>query len=190
MMPLAEAGNLLGQTFGKYGFLGYVSPDSELRDVARAQEEVLNKYGVDLGFREDIYEAVKAYSQTKGAKKLEGERARYLEFTMRDYRRNGFDESAEAREKLQELQNRMVELGLEFEKNLAEWKDGIEVPADSSARSSRSRPGTRATRETSSCSRRRSRSATRWRGSSATSRGPTIASRPGWPRTRTPRSTS
>ena len=67
MMPLADVGNLLGQTFGRYGFLGYVSPDSGLRDVARTQEETLNKYGVDLGFREDIYEAVKSYSETDEA---------------------------------------------------------------------------------------------------------------------------
>jgi thimet oligopeptidase len=130
MLPLHGIGNLLGQTFGRYHFLGYVAPESELRDVARAQEEVLNKYGVELGFREDIYRAVKAYSETAEAGERTGERARYLEFTLRDYRRNGFDESAETRDEIKALRKRLVELGLTFEKNLAEWKDGIEVPPD------------------------------------------------------------
>jgi thimet oligopeptidase len=133
MRPLSDVANLLGQAFGKYSFLGYVAPDSALRDVARAREEVLNKYSVDLGFREDIYDAVKAYAGTDEAKRLEGERARYLAFTLRDYRRNGFEESKETRAKIQEQQKRLVELGLEFEKNLAEWKDGIELPPDRTA---------------------------------------------------------
>jgi thimet oligopeptidase len=133
MRPLSDVQNVLGQAFGKFSFLGYVSPDSTLREVARAREEVLNKYAVDLGFREDIYDAVKAFPGTSEAKQLQGERARYLEFTLRDYRRNGFEESKETRDKIKERQKRLVELGLEFEKNLAEWKDGIEVPPDRTA---------------------------------------------------------
>jgi thimet oligopeptidase len=130
MIPLHQIGDLLGITFGKYAFLGYVSTDEELRDVARAQEEAMDKYVVDLGFREDIYQGVKAYSKSKEAKRLEGEHARFLEFTLRDYRRNGFEETKKTRDAVKALQNRLVELSVEFEKNLAEWKDGIEVSPD------------------------------------------------------------
>ena len=130
MLPLNSINVLMGQTFGRYAFMGYVSDDAELREVARGQEELLDKYGVDLGFREDVYEAVAAYAGSDEAKALTGERARYLEFALRDFRRNGFGESKEIRDEVQELKNRLVELGVQFEKTLADWKDGIEVPPD------------------------------------------------------------
>jgi thimet oligopeptidase len=130
MLPMGRVEDVLGQAFGKYAFMAYVSKDEKLRDVARAQEEAMNKYGVDLGFREDIYNAVKSYSNSADAKALTGERKRFLDFTLRDYRRNGFELSKSKREKVQKLQKRMVELGLAFEKNINEWDDGIEVPPD------------------------------------------------------------
>jgi len=130
MIPLGRVQDVLGTAFGKYAFMAYVAGDDKLRDAAHAQEEAMNKYGVDLGFREDIYKAVKSYSGSADAKALTGERKRFLDFTLRDYRRNGFELSKDKREKIQKMQKRLVELGLEFEKNIDEWDDGIEVPPD------------------------------------------------------------
>lgn len=128
MRPIEDLSVLFGDSFGKYAFLGYVSTDAELRDVARDQENATRKFGVDLGFNEELYEAIAAYAETDAAKKLTGERARYLERELRDFRRNGFGLSKETRDRVQELQKQMVEISSEFEKTLAEWKDGIEVP--------------------------------------------------------------
>jgi thimet oligopeptidase len=133
MNPLEELAAVMGQAFGRYAFLGYVSTDAELREAARAQEEAMNKHEVALGFREDLYEAVHAYAATDEAKALTGERARALEFTLRDYRRNGFGLPAETRDEIKGLRERLVELSQEFEKNVAEWEDGIEVPPDRAA---------------------------------------------------------
>jgi thimet oligopeptidase len=130
LYPLHRLQDLLGQAFGKYAFLGYVSPDPDLREAARTQEEGLDKYTVDLGFREDVFDAVLAYSRTAEAAESTGERRRFLDFTLRDYRRNGFGRGPEVREEVQEMKRRLVELGLEYEQNLADWKDGIEVPPD------------------------------------------------------------
>jgi len=130
MQPLEKVADGLSQAFGKYAFLGYTSPDSTIREAARSREEALDKYQVALGFREDLYDAVQAYSETAEAKALTGERARLMEFEMRDYRRNGFGRPAEVREKVKELREKLVALGVEFQKNLAEWDDAIEVPPD------------------------------------------------------------
>jgi thimet oligopeptidase len=128
LLPLNSIEDLLGKAFGKYAFLGYVATDEALREMARTEEEKMNKYGVDLGFREDVYNAVLAYSKTKEAKGLQGERARYLEFALRDYRRNGFGLDADVRKQVQDLRNELVELGTVFDKTLADWEDGIVVP--------------------------------------------------------------
>ncbi len=133
MRPLTRIEDLLGKAFGKYAFMAYVAGDKTLRDAARAQEESMNKFGVDLGFREDVYAAVRAYADTPEAKSLSGEKKRYLDFVLRDYRRNGFELSKKKRESIQAMQKRLVELGLEFEKNIAEHDDGIEVAPDRTA---------------------------------------------------------
>ncbi len=130
MRPVDDVGGILGGAFGKYAFMAYVSSDVALRDVARAQDEAMDKYSVDLGFREDVYDAVKAYSETAEAKALTGERARLLEFNLRDYRRNGFGKPKKVRDEVQQLQARLVELSVQFQKTLADWEDGIEVPPD------------------------------------------------------------
>jgi len=130
MLPLNAVQDVLGQAFGKYAFFAYVAQDEDLRDVGREQEELMEKYGVDLSFREDVYDAVSAYAKTADAKALAGERARLLEFTLRDYRRNGFGLGPEVRAEVQDLMNQLVELGSEFQKALAEWEDGVEVPPD------------------------------------------------------------
>ncbi|HMB71604.1 MAG TPA: M3 family metallopeptidase, partial [bacterium] len=75
----------------------------------------------------------RAYADTDDAEALTGERARALEHTLRDYRRNGFEQTAETRDEIKQLRERLVEIGQEYEKNLAEWDDGIEVPADRTA---------------------------------------------------------
>lgn len=133
MDPMNRVEAVLGEAFGKYAFMAYVSSDKTLRDVSRAQEESMNKYGVDLSFREDLYAAVSDYAKSAEAKSLTGEHKRYLDFVLRDYRRNGFELSKNKRESLQKMQKRLVELGLEFQNNIAEWDAGIEVPPDRTA---------------------------------------------------------
>ncbi|HMB68957.1 MAG TPA: M3 family metallopeptidase, partial [bacterium] len=130
MGPLNRLADVLHQAFGKYAFHGYVAADDELREIAREQEEVMDRYRVDLSFREDIYGAVKTYSETGDAVGLRGERARLLEFSLRDYRRNGFGLGAEVRAEVQELQGQLVALNAAFQKELADWQDGIVVPED------------------------------------------------------------
>ena len=128
MGPINELSDDLHQTFGKFAFLGYVADDADLREIAREGEQRLDKYQVDLGFREDVYEAIRAYSESADAKALTGERARLLEFTLRDYRRRGFGMDKEVRDRVQDLQKELVELGNQFDKTLADWEDGILVP--------------------------------------------------------------
>src|SRR5690606_25293621 len=123
MQPLDEVANVLGQADGTYGFMAYVHPDEALRAVALENEQRLETYSTGLGFREDVYRAVREYAETAEAKALEGVEARLLERTLRDYRRNGFDLSPEQRARVQELKERLVRLGVQFRRNIDEYED-------------------------------------------------------------------
>ena len=90
-LALEAAADIIGQASGAYAFMAYVSADDGVRETAREWDEKLSKYAVELGFRDDLYGAVKQYAATTEAAALEGEELRLLERTLRDYRRNGFD---------------------------------------------------------------------------------------------------
>ena len=122
---LEAATDGVGQASGQYAFMAYVADNGDVRDAARASEERIDKYFVDLSFREDLYGAIKAY--TARGEALEGEEARLLEYELRDYRRNGFELPEAERAKVRELRDELVSLGVEFQKNISEWDDGILV---------------------------------------------------------------
>jgi len=125
LQPLDEVANVLGRAGGRYGFLAYVHPDEALRATALECEQRLETYGTTLGFREDVYRAVRAYAGTPEALALEGVPARFLERTLRDYRRNGFELTPEVRARVQELRERLVTLGTDFRRNIDEHEDAL-----------------------------------------------------------------
>jgi Zn-dependent oligopeptidase len=127
MQPLEELAVLTSHAYGQGPFLGNVSIDEEIRDTARAAEERLTKWQVELEFREDLYQAIKAYSETVEAEALEPQPRRFLDFTMRDFRRAGHELAEEQRSELKRHQNRLVELSVAFSKNLAEYEDYLIV---------------------------------------------------------------
>ncbi len=120
LAPLDEITDMVTRLDGQTAFMGYVHPDADVRSTAKTMEERLSKWGVELTFRDDLYAAVKRYSETDDAAGLMGERARLLEFTMRDFRRAGHELDAGSRQRVKELTTRLVELGVKFEQNIAD----------------------------------------------------------------------
>ena len=129
-VALESAADIVHQASGTYAFMSHVSAENALRETARAWDERLSKYAVELGFREDLYGAIKAFAATDEASRLAGEEARLLEHTLRDYRRIGFELPKAQREQVQALMNRLVELGTEYRKTIDTWDDAIVVGRD------------------------------------------------------------
>jgi thimet oligopeptidase len=125
--PLERAGAVIGDAYGRSPFMARVHPDKEVRTRAAGVEERLAKWGTELIFRSDLFEAVSDYAGTGEAKSLSGTRARLVEHWMRDFRRAGHEMSSEDQAELKKLQQRLIELQVEFAKNLDEWEDWIEV---------------------------------------------------------------
>lgn len=127
MRPLDHIGDVLGHAFADYAFMGYVHPDKDVRSAAKDAEEKLDKFGVEIIFRDDLNEAVQEYAATDDAGSLDGERARFLDFTLRDLRRAGHDLDAATRAEVKAKTERLVELGVRFQQNIDEWQDWILV---------------------------------------------------------------
>ena len=127
MLALEEAVDGVGLASGTYAFMAYVAADDAHREKARELDQELDKYLVGLGFREDLYAAVRSFAETPEARALNGESARYLERELRDYRRNGFDLPPAPRARLREIFDRLVEVGTAFRNNIDDWNDGLEL---------------------------------------------------------------
>jgi thimet oligopeptidase len=127
LLALEEAVAPVSHASGTYAFLSYVSPDGAVRQRAREMDAELDKFLVALGFREDLYAALKEFAASAAAADLDAEDARYLAFELRDFRRNGLDLPPEPRARLRAIFDRLVELGLAFRSAIDDWEDGIEV---------------------------------------------------------------
>lgn len=130
MAVLDSLADRLQRAFGQGAFMAYVHPEEEVRNVAREAEERIQQWTVELVFRDDLYRAVSDYSATDEAGRLEGERARLLEFTRRDLRRAGHELDPETRAEVKRSTQRLVELGVQFEQNIAEHEDSLIVTRD------------------------------------------------------------
>ena len=130
LLPLDLINDILAKATTRYVFMGYVHPDKDVRSAAKAAEEKMGNFGVEMVFRADLNAAVQEYAATDEAKGLESERARFLEFLLRDLRQAGHDLPPEARARVKDMTQRLVELGVRFQENIDEWEDHILVTGD------------------------------------------------------------
>lgn len=130
MRPIDRIGDIMGHAFFRYAFMGYVHTDKDVRTAAKEAEEKLSKFGVEIIFRDDLNTAVKEYAATDKAGRLEGEKARFLEFMLRDLRRAGHELDPETRAEVKAKTERLVELGVRFQQNIDEWEAYILVDRD------------------------------------------------------------
>lgn len=115
---LSEAGNVPS-------LFGMTHPDETMRNVALACEPKIDAFVSDLYMNEHVYESLKSYADQNNEQPED--RKRFIEHTLRDYRRNGLALDAEKRGRLRELNARLTELCQAFEKNLAERTGSIRV---------------------------------------------------------------
>ena len=127
LVPLELAGAALVEAYGRGAFMGQVHVDSAVRDAGNEAEERINKWRVAVVFRSDLYDAVRAFAETDEARALEGERARLLEHWLRDFRRAGHELGPDERAELERLRTRLVEVEVAFQRNVNEYRDGIDV---------------------------------------------------------------
>jgi Zn-dependent oligopeptidase len=125
LRPLDRIADILDHATTDYTFMGYVHPDRDVRTAAKEAEEKVTKWGSNLYFRDELNTAVQEYADTDEAATLTGEKKRLLKFTLRDLRRAGHELDSETRDRVREMTQRGIELGVRFQQNIDEWDDWI-----------------------------------------------------------------
>ncbi len=125
LAELDNGSNMLNQLSSIYEVLFSASPDKAIRDEATKASQLISDQLTEQSLNEDLYKAVKSYASTAEAKTLGGERKYYLDKLLRDFSRNGFALNKSERDTLKTINNKITELSLEFNKNIAQDNPGI-----------------------------------------------------------------
>jgi thimet oligopeptidase len=91
-------------------------PDAAVREAAKLCDPKVDKFMTALYLDAGVASVIKAYA-AKG-EKLEGERARLLADTLRDFRRNGLDLPPEKQQRLREYNAEISDIGQKFQINI------------------------------------------------------------------------
>ena len=109
--------------------LDLVNPDTKIRDAAReAVLETQNFYIDHISSNRDLYQGFKAYVDGNAKNEnLNDEQKRFLKETMDDFERAGLNLSEEKLDQVKKIKKDLVNLALEFDKNIAEDQGSIAV---------------------------------------------------------------
>jgi thimet oligopeptidase len=118
----------LHENRGAVACLAYFHPDAEVRDAARAAGAEQSAFEIDLSFRPGLYDRVRAFSETPEAQSLVGADAKLLADTLRGFRQAGHGLDPEAQARLQALRQRLAEIEVEFDANIAAVTDHLDIP--------------------------------------------------------------
>jgi thimet oligopeptidase len=117
LLTAASASNALA------GLMSEVHPEEAIRDAARECEQEVSRFYSELGLDRDMYDALAAVDVSKA----DADTRRFLEHTLRDYRRSGVDKPAEVRARLKQIDEELTKLGQQFSKNISEDVRAIEI---------------------------------------------------------------
>lgn len=105
------------------GLYSEVHPDETIRDAARTCEQEVSAFMTDLQLDRGLYDALAALDVSA----LDAEARRFVEHTLRDFRRAGVDRDEATRERIKQINEELTRLGQQFSKNIAEDVRAIEV---------------------------------------------------------------
>ncbi|MDB4459020.1 Zn-dependent oligopeptidase [bacterium] len=96
------------------------SKDSAMREAATQAVKIFDEWAVGLDYREDVYNAVSGFSESKHG--LQGERLKLLNDSMRDYRRAGLALPKAKRDEVERLRKKLSSLETDFSSNITKVK--------------------------------------------------------------------
>jgi thimet oligopeptidase len=100
-------------------------PDADVRQAAKLCDPKVEKFTTALYLDPAIARVMKTYAAKK--EPLEGERARLLADTLRDFRRNGVDLPPEKQQRLRELNTEITDVGQQFQVNIGKVTGTLEL---------------------------------------------------------------
>jgi len=108
----------------KIGLIQSTYSDETIRKTAYAEREKLSMYGSKVSLNEPLYKALKKFSLAKNIV-LTAPQKKFISEEIISFEKNGMKLSAADRKPLEEINNKLIKFGNEFDKNIAESKDSL-----------------------------------------------------------------
>ncbi len=116
LVPMNEMNIHLSNAASKSELLSAVHPEKSVREAADAGSQAVAKFATELSLNRDLFNAV----QTVDVSKSDAETKRVVFRTLRDFRRSGVDRDDETRQRVKMIQDDIVKIGQQFDRNIAE----------------------------------------------------------------------
>jgi thimet oligopeptidase len=113
LLPMNELEVLLNKSASKASLFYNVHPVKEIRALAETQQKELTKLHNEISLSLPLFEACKSVDVSSADQQTQ----RYLEYSLRDFRRSGVDQSKDVRDRIKILNEELTTLGQEFSMN-------------------------------------------------------------------------
>ena len=110
--------------------MAYTHPDSAIRNQAQEANTALSQFGNEISLNEDLYKAIKSYSNRMEVDQLKSNQKKFLNESIIEFERNGFALSKSKRDQLKVIKDQLAVLSDQFSENIAAEDDFLEVGAD------------------------------------------------------------
>ena len=127
VLPLSRIDAILDVGLNHAELMESVHPDEGMRRAAEVSRQKLSKISSELALDRDLYEAVAALETIDGEPAL----VRYIRHTLRDFRQAGVDRDDETRKKIKAINEELVLLSQEFNRNIRSDTRYIEATSPS-----------------------------------------------------------
>jgi Zn-dependent oligopeptidase len=117
----------LGNAAAAAGLFQQVHPDAPIREQAEQAQLEVSKLVTDLSLDREIYDLMVVDDAEERVSGLDDEAERVRNFALRDFRRAGVDREPEVRERVRAINERMTELGQEFERNIRDDDTSVKL---------------------------------------------------------------
>jgi len=119
--------NTISRIFSPIYLMAEVHPNEKIRSESRKSIEQFSEFLNELAINEDFYKTIKKFTDTDEAKSLSGPKKKFLDDTLLNFKRSGFDLPASDRERLKNVKIDIDVLCLEFSKNIGEATGFLEI---------------------------------------------------------------
>ncbi len=130
LLALDEATEGLGEAWGRVSHLISVCDSPPLREAYTEMLPAVSEFFARIPLNQDLWDAIKAYGETAGARELTGVRRRFLEETVTDFRQAGADLPAEKKARLEQIESELSSLTRKFSENVLDATNAWELVID------------------------------------------------------------
>ena len=130
LISLESAYEALSRPWGLVSHLDSVSNSDQLREAYNAMLPKVSEFYSKVPLNSELWNRIKAYTETKEAKSLSGTRLRFLEETLSDFQNSGADLPSEDKSRLMQIESELAQKTQKYSENVLDSTNQWELIVD------------------------------------------------------------